>query len=124
MEVIDSAATAARADRLAGWPDVIEARVWLVREDEHWAAIASDFDVVGIGDSRERALCELQELLDTYLGSFIAEGRPFDEARRPLPAGEELRLRARRLMSPILRWLDRKPVSGSVLVLPGRQAHC
>jgi predicted RNase H-like HicB family nuclease len=81
------------AQSRADWPDSIKISIWLVYEDDQWSALASEFDVVGMGATQEAALENLRETLSAYLQSFASEGAPFEAARRPIPLRERFRLR-------------------------------
>jgi predicted RNase H-like HicB family nuclease len=75
------------------WPEQIKISIWLVDEGGDWSALASEFDVVGKGATREAALQNLGETLGSYLGSYLQQGASFKEALRPIPWRENLRLR-------------------------------
>jgi hypothetical protein len=87
------------------WPEVIELKVWLWHELDAWYALAEEVDIVGKGDSKAAALNEMSELLCSYLDSYIAEGRPFEDAKRPIPFSEKARLYRRLLRSRLVRVL-------------------
>jgi predicted RNase H-like HicB family nuclease len=91
------------------WPDPIKISIWLVYEDGHWSALASEFDVVGMGPTQEAAMENLAETLGAYLAGYISEGAPFDAARRPIPVREGVRLKFRELTTRVLNRLPDGP---------------
>jgi hypothetical protein len=76
------------------------------RKHGQWYALATDFQVVGVGLTEQAARNDLSGLLETYLRSIYDEGRPFDDAVRPVGALTKLRLffslkpRKRQLLVP------------------------
>ncbi len=88
-----------KAKAQADWPERIKVSIWLVRENDQWSALASEFDVVGMGATEKEALDNLDETLGTYLSSYIAEGASYKEARRPIPWRERARLRFYELLT-------------------------
>jgi predicted RNase H-like HicB family nuclease len=76
----------------SNWPNPIKLSIWLVCEDDQWSALASEFDVVGMGGTKEAAMENLMEMVAAYLASYMQEGVPFEEARRPIPFRERVRL--------------------------------
>jgi len=75
------------------WPRQIDVSVWLVSEGDRWNALASDYNVIGVGPSQEAAIANLKENIKAYFASFAKEGRSLKDARRPVPLKERLRLR-------------------------------
>lgn len=74
-------------------------RVYLVREDDYWTAIARDFTVLGTGASQEEAIRRLGEFLADYLDICEREGKSLAEAKRPLSLRWRLQLRLLRTRS-------------------------
>ena len=83
----------ASGEQAKNWPNPIKISIWLVDEGGSWSALASEFDVVGMGATRDAALNNLGETLGTYLASYFQEGASFEEALRPIPRRENLKLR-------------------------------
>jgi predicted RNase H-like HicB family nuclease len=81
------------------WPERIKISIWLVYENDQWSALASEFDVVGVGATEEAALENLDETLGAYLASYIAEGAPYKAALRPIPWRERARLKFYELLT-------------------------
>jgi hypothetical protein len=125
MPVMSDQATKQLPESAQSWPDVIRVSVWLVREQDGWQALASEFDIVGQGASEGLALRNLQELVISYLDSCIEDGMSFEEARSPIPLKERLRLELGRLLTPLHhllhRWVSR---DGLIFPLADGQAHC
>lgn len=90
------------------WPERMKISIWLVPEDDHWVALAADFNVAGMGRTDRAALDNLSENLGAYLESFREEGASFADACRPIPRREELRLRGRQLISGLETWRQQK----------------
>ncbi len=93
----------------ADWPNPIKISIWLVHEDNQWSALASEFDVVGLGATQKAALDNLGEMLSAYLAGYIAEGAPFRAARRPIPLRERARLKFFQLVTAAIRRLPDGP---------------
>jgi len=115
----------------ADWPDSIKISIWLVHEDNQWSALASEFDVVGLGATQKAALDNLGETLSTYLAGYIAEGAPFEAARRPIPLRERTRLKFYQLVTAAIRRLPdgsqdraRSVQHAEQSLTPGGFAHC
>ena len=106
-------------------PDQIKVSIWLVCENDQWSALASEFDVIGMGQTQEAAIENLSETLNAYLDSFQAEGATLDDARRPIPMREELRLRLLQSLGKIRafrhRWVRRSEVD---FPMANHLAHC
>lgn len=105
---------------------MIRVSIWLVQDGENWQALAEEFDIAGQGSSQGLALKNLQELAIAYLDSCIDDGMSFEEALRPIPAKERLRLQIGRLMMPIRR-LRHRWISREGLIFPIQadgHAHC
>jgi hypothetical protein len=66
-------------------PEAITVTAWLVAEDQHWTALAAEFNVVGMGPSAQAALSNMDELLTDYLTLVMDEGGAPADARRPIP---------------------------------------
>ena len=112
--------------RAPEWPDVIRVSIWLVQDGENWQSLAAEFDIAGQGASQGLALRNLQELVIEYLESCIEDGMSFEEALRPIPMKERLRLQIGRLMTPIRR-LRHKWITRDRLIFPMRadgHVHC
>lgn len=77
---------------LEGWPDKFKVSIWFVREGDRWTALASEFNVLGLGASRAEAESNLHKNLNAYLTSYAAEGAAFEDALRRIPRKETLRL--------------------------------
>jgi hypothetical protein len=108
------------------WPDVIRVSIWLVQDGETWQSLAAEFDIAEQGASQGLALKNLQELVIEYLESCIEDGMSFEEALRPIPMRERLRLQAGRLMTPIRR-LRHKWITRDRLIFPIQadgHVHC
>lgn len=108
------------------WPREIRIMIWLVQDGDHWQALAADFDVVGQGRSQALALRNLQEHVIEYLDSCIDEGMTYEQALRPIPLREKVRLESGRLMAPIRRmrhkWTTRDDLDFSLG--PDGHVHC
>jgi predicted RNase H-like HicB family nuclease len=87
------------------WPDHIKVSIWVVKEAGHWSALASEFNVVGMGNHHDEALENLRENLSAYLVSYAEEGAPFSKAQRRIPVRESLRLWALALLTFLARKL-------------------
>lgn len=107
------------------WPERIKISIWMVPEDDHWVALAADFNVAGMGRTEHAALHNLSDNLHAYLSSFREEGAAFSDARRPIPRREDLRLRGRQIISRLEAWrkqkvrhseLDLAPLTDGVLI--------
>jgi hypothetical protein len=111
---------------LRDWPRLLHLHVWLVHQHGQWYAVSADFDIAGMGENEAEAFEQMLELVSDYLGEFRAEGRPFAEARRPLPLAERLKYRAIALASPALGLLRRDEVAseGAFVLTPQLNAHC
>lgn len=81
---------------------------WLIPEDDHWVALAEDFDVVGMGASPEAAVANMDELLVDYLELVFADGGSLDDAIRRVPLGRRLPLHAGRIWGNLRDHLVRK----------------
>ena len=87
-------------------------RVFLVREDGSWTAIARDFTVLGTGASQEEAIRRLGEFLADYLDICEREGKSLAEARRPLSLRWRAQLQVLRIRSAAAGAMRRvRPVS-------------
>lgn len=80
-----------------GWHGPILVNTWLIPEDDRWAALAEDFDVVGMGDSPESAIANMDELLLDYFELVAADGGSLADAVRRVPLDRRLRLHAGRV---------------------------
>jgi hypothetical protein len=81
-------------------------RVALLRDDGRWYALAEDYGVTAMGDSPHDALCELSELVESYLVSIFLDGLPYTDAFRPVPLSRLQKIEAR-LGDALLRVLAR-----------------
>lgn len=90
---------------------------WLPRWSTHgfvghrhqqWYAVAPEFCLVGMGETPDEAHRDLMTLIDAYLHSHYAQGRSFEDARRPFRTLATLRMllpmrrRKRLTLSPSL----------------------
>lgn len=117
MPAMTNRAAAQPEKAASGWPDVIRVSIWLVQDGETWQSLAAEFDITGQGSSQGLALKNLQELVIDYLESCIEDGMSFEEALRPIPTRERLRLQLGRLMAP-LRRLRHKWITRDGLIFP------
>jgi len=90
------------------WPERVEISIWMVPEDDHWVALAAEFNVAGMGRTEQNAIDNLSDNLKAYLASFREEGASFTDARRPIPRREEMRLQGRRILGTAEAWRQRK----------------
>lgn len=98
-------------------------RAFLDIEGDHWVAIATDYTIIGVGDSSDQAAHRMLELLDEYLRLCHEEGKTLDEARRPISAKWRLELRARAAVWSVLRRLNRARRARDVEVMIPRGSH-
>jgi predicted RNase H-like HicB family nuclease len=73
----------------------IHSEVYFLREDDGWAAVAKDYSVVGVGQTRERAVENLTEALGAYLQACAYDGLDVRTVKRPISRSWKLRLDAR-----------------------------
>jgi hypothetical protein len=85
-------------------------RVALRREQGQWFALAEDFDITGMGESREDALRDMVGLLSAYLMAHFEDGTPFEQTLRPIPRRLRIEIRRDTFLSQILeRFAHRAP---------------
>jgi hypothetical protein len=72
--------------------------VWIVvrlePETGQWEAVVPEFSIAGMGVSRYEAVENALGLLVDYLALEAAEGRSFEQARRPISRGFKVRILA------------------------------
>ena len=118
------AAVAERPAERQDAPDASErkihlVRIWLMSEQDHWVAVAPEFDVATQASDESLALESLQEMLLDYLNACAGEGMSLEEARRPVPFSERIRFQIGWVVSQLLRWLHGRRRFRSGLFLPG-----
>jgi hypothetical protein len=89
----------------AGWPDNFDVSIWLLKEEGQWSALATEFNVAGMGPDQDAALQNLQDNVSAYLVSYMADGATFNDARRRIPYKESVRLWILALVTTALRAL-------------------
>jgi len=112
--------TSDRGDIHETWSRPLRVTIWLIPEDEHWAALVEEFDVVGMGATQDAAILNMEELLRDYFKLIAEEGRSVDDARRPISIGRRLMLQAGRLRGVLASRIRHRP---SIHRLP-REARC
>jgi hypothetical protein len=75
--------------------DDVTIYVRIVREHDQWYAEATDYQVVGVGESREAAIQSLRRSMRAYLRAVQRHGGDARNAQRP--PGRRARLRVRTL---------------------------
>jgi len=81
------------AARVDAWlPPDFKLRVVQKSEHSRSFATALDFDVTGSGETSERALDELWQLLAAYYGSCLRDGIAFGATLRPVPRRQRFRV--------------------------------
>lgn len=100
------------------WPDRIKLSIWMVPEDDHWVALAAEFNVVGMGRTEHAALHNLSENLIAYLTSFHDENVPFSATYRPISRREEFRLRRKQFIGRLEAWRSQKVQHSEVDLSP------
>lgn len=125
MAVAEQSAASASDNRHSDWPDVLAIRVWLLPEEDHWVAVAPDFDVVSQGRDEALALQSLEVMVLEYVHGCEDDGLSFAEAHRPIPRSERLRFNWRWLVSRPAAWaVDRSPAREGLFVpVPDGHAH-
>jgi hypothetical protein len=66
--------------------------VYLRHQDGRWNAVAPDYTVVGVGDTRQQALDSMLEMLEDYLVLCAEDGVAPRDARRPISRAWKLEL--------------------------------
>jgi predicted RNase H-like HicB family nuclease len=87
----------------ADWPEIIETRVWIGREDDYFFALCDEFDVIGQGPTPRAAFRQMVEMVDGYLHVCAAQGLSYHDVRRPLPLAKRTSFHAQALLSWLLR---------------------
>src|SRR5215831_1130251 len=64
------------------------------RDHEQWYAVLPQFDLAGQGESAQDAARDAIGLLIAYLRVYYEDGAAFEDALRPMPRADRLRLRA------------------------------
>jgi hypothetical protein len=102
----------------------------LRRERGRWYAVLLDFDVTGTGASPHDAVEDTFGLLGAYLHAHFEDGAAFEDALRPVPRLEQLKMRAEAAVASIVRSISKRiPFSsdGTYQLPPGALSsfvHC
>jgi predicted RNase H-like HicB family nuclease len=74
------------------WLPKLTVHALIGRRNGQWYALATEYSVVGMGETEQDARDNLSGLLEAYLRTFYEQGRAFHEARRPVGTLTRLRL--------------------------------
>jgi len=74
------------------WLPKLTVHTLIGRRHGQWYALATDYSVVGMGETEQGARDNLSGLLEAYLRTFYEQGRSFHEARHPVGTLTRLRL--------------------------------
>jgi hypothetical protein len=86
---------------------VVPVRVVFRPEDDHWAVVAPEYSIVGIGDTPEAAYDRIQSAVQEYFDLCAREGKSLDEIRRPARGRWRLEIEAWWLIARIANALHR-----------------
>jgi len=82
-------------------------------EDDHWSAVATDYAIVGVGETPEAALDRMATMLGEYLALCLSEGMTINDARRPVTGAWRAKLEAALLAGKVTRIVHRHRPQGS-----------
>lgn len=88
-------------------------RVAVKYENDQWFALLTQFDITGAGDTTADAVRDALDLLFAYLRAFHAEGAPFSDALRPIPARLSARIAVESQFQRLARQLLKQHFRGS-----------
>lgn len=63
---------------------VVPVRIVFRPEDDHWAAVAPEYSIVGVGETPEVAYERIGSALQEYFDRCSGEGLSLQQARRPI----------------------------------------
>lgn len=107
MATAEAPSSDERAKAFAAWlPEDAVFRAAIKRTGDHWYALAEEFDITGMGETPNAALREMFDLIEAYLRAFFEEGRPFDDALRPIPLKLKVGIRAQSALGSLVRGLN------------------
>jgi hypothetical protein len=109
---------------------VVPVRIVVRPEAKHWAVVALDYSVVGIGATPDEAVNRLCVAMREYLEICWREGMTLDQARRPARGRWRIELEARWVLNRLANRIRlalhraRRPKEVRVSVHDGRFASC
>ena len=65
---------------------------WVGTSHGQWHAVAIDFQLAGVGATKDAACRDLSGVLETYLRCVYEQGRPYEDSLRPMTSLTKLRL--------------------------------
>lgn len=74
------------------WVAGVQIRTTVGTQRGQWYAVATDFSIAGMGDTRERACEDLAALVESYLRSFHDQGQNTELSWQPLGRIRKLRI--------------------------------
>lgn len=86
---------------------LVRVNLWFHYENTSWYCLVEDFDITGMGPTRDDAFADMIGLLGAYLGSHYKAGVAFEHTKRPIPPKLKLQIRARAAASSALARLSR-----------------
>lgn len=75
------------------------------RREARWYALLMDFDITGVGATRQDAIEQAFDLLTAYLVAYFEDGQPFSAALRPIPRLLRARIRLETSIGRLVRRL-------------------
>lgn len=81
----------------------MEVEIFARREGDHWSAMIPKFTIAGRGDTPKDAIENAVQLLGDYLAECFREGLTLQQAVRPAPLANRLRLRMQHRVSQLRR---------------------
>jgi hypothetical protein len=86
---------------------LVRVQVWFRYEHGSWYCLAEDFDITGMGSSRDAAFSDMVDLLGAYLGSHYKAGAAFEQTLRPIPRKLKIQIRSQVAASSVRSRLAR-----------------
>jgi hypothetical protein len=80
--------------------------------------LIEEFDITGMGSTREEARLDALHLLGAYLRDHFEDGTPFEQTFRPIPRRLKFEVRASTLIHRLLRALGPRGAKEYKVLVP------